>query len=661
MAYFDCIVGGSGKGNTLVVTCADDLAGATITCTNGTKTYTKTCPSTAPYEVTFYGLEAGTWTVSATVSGNTYTTTVVITDYEAELGGFNWKTWVDLSENYTSSDFTDLDDLLSDETAIRELMTIHACVDYLADIATTSADVETIIGNDLCAKWINLRDYALDTLYANTIIADYMDTADKYFYGEWIITDSTTTPVTWGAKGNVPVMTSNSAPYGSVMGALSSSYPAYYAFDNNPSTKAVYSASSSSAPIYIGYVFTNPICVKAISWRANIDSPQLPPTAIQLEGSNDGTTWKNIGSQITNIPADTERHIQKYDNNKYYRYLRCACTDRQYGSYWYIQFSELQFYGRELSVSVPTMTSNTTPYGEVNSSTIYSSNFPAWKAFNKTNSGETDSWIAAGSAVDKWISYHFASPIVVKLVTVQNRNYNGDANGRIHTFYLQGSDTGNSDDWHDIGSLMDRGNDANHANYLTTHDYSSNDTSYSYLRVLVKSTYRNNAYYAGAGEIGFYGVDYTEREFEEGTNKKWLYDHGVELTTIQAISSDTKKEPSQLYWKNTTTQADNTLDGFFLGSVDFTSYNLLRFKLGNYLGYGGYQSRGASVLIDSTNATSSVTILGSVGIYPGSTVMPNDFGIVTSSINQSGYVCVGDANSCTITTMGISVKELWLE
>ena len=62
MAYFDCIVGGSGKGNTVTVTCAEEFAGLTITLSKTGKTYTKTCPSTAPYVVTFNGVENGTYT-----------------------------------------------------------------------------------------------------------------------------------------------------------------------------------------------------------------------------------------------------------------------------------------------------------------------------------------------------------------------------------------------------------------------------------------------------------------------------------------------------------------------------------------------------------------------------------------------------------------------
>ena len=56
MNYFRCTVGGSGKGNTVTVTCAEEFAGLTITLFKTGKTYTKTCPSTAPYVVTFNGV-----------------------------------------------------------------------------------------------------------------------------------------------------------------------------------------------------------------------------------------------------------------------------------------------------------------------------------------------------------------------------------------------------------------------------------------------------------------------------------------------------------------------------------------------------------------------------------------------------------------------------
>ena len=41
MNYFRCTVGGSGKGNTVVVTCASEFAGQTITLAKTGKTYRK--------------------------------------------------------------------------------------------------------------------------------------------------------------------------------------------------------------------------------------------------------------------------------------------------------------------------------------------------------------------------------------------------------------------------------------------------------------------------------------------------------------------------------------------------------------------------------------------------------------------------------------------
>lgn len=74
-----------GDGADLVVTCSDYFAGETITCSDGTTTYTETCPSSSPYIVTFKSIPTGTWTVSAEISGVTYSESVMIQNFDAEL------------------------------------------------------------------------------------------------------------------------------------------------------------------------------------------------------------------------------------------------------------------------------------------------------------------------------------------------------------------------------------------------------------------------------------------------------------------------------------------------------------------------------------------------------------------------------------------------
>jgi hypothetical protein len=57
-----------------------------------------------------------------------------------------------------------------------------------------------------------------------------------------------------------------------------------------------------------------------------------------------------------------------------------------------------------------TMTSNTTPSGVVSASTILSTSYPAWQAFDKNNS---TAWASSTSGPPQWLEYEFPSPTVV--------------------------------------------------------------------------------------------------------------------------------------------------------------------------------------------------------------------------------------------------------
>lgn len=83
---FKCtLASGTNSGIPLIVTCASDFAGLTITCTDGTTTLTDTCPSSSPYEITFELPNDGSWTVSGEISGTTYSESILIQPYDVEL------------------------------------------------------------------------------------------------------------------------------------------------------------------------------------------------------------------------------------------------------------------------------------------------------------------------------------------------------------------------------------------------------------------------------------------------------------------------------------------------------------------------------------------------------------------------------------------------
>lgn len=596
MNYFQCqYVSGGGNGNTIVVTCDSAFAGLVVTLTNGTKTYTKTCPSSSPYEIEFYGIEAGTWTASAVESGVTYSSTFLVKNGVALLAhGFNWRTWVS-EGGLDPDDYSDLDDVFDDEAAVRRLMLVHDSADYLIACVTEKLnDIDAFCANDTAMKWIGLCDYVCDGLEAITGVAAKFLASN---YWERYL------------KDHVPKMTSYTAPYGNVI--YSSAYSSYYpwqAFDRNDSTLGIFSKASNG---YIGYKFTTPIMVK----KAYIKASTSSGLAWKIQASNDGTNYIDIGDSFTPTASGEEHVFDLSSNNNYYLMYRLtnantSAPDSGYGVY------TLQFYGRAMSVSVPNMTSYTAPYGEV-VETSHSNNTEGYKAFNLT----AGTWFPGGSDSfgSAYVGYVFPHKVKIEEFLIQPYNSGGT---RIPTFKISASNDPSSG-YVDIGTFSVTDNSLKC--YLLDHE-----EEYKYYRFYPLSGLSGNITNAGVAYMNFYGKDYSEKEFAENTDFVWLYDHGLDLATLDTIGSIVIGN-EQITLSAANDQASKV--------VDLTDYSLIRAKVGDRMS-------GTTQIIASTTAVATLNANDA----------PSANGLNISAVNQEldTGVKMTSAGTCDIL-------ELWLE
>lgn len=182
------------------------------------------------------------------------------------------------------------------------------------------------------------------------------------------------------------------------------------------------------------------------------------------------------------------------------------------------------FYERGLA---PVMTSNTTPSGLAFSNNNYSSNTQAWKAFDGTILGETDTWAtyyATGVSYVGFLGYHFTSAKIVKGVKITNRAWS-DQNCRVHTFKVQGSNdstTGADGTWTDISDIIDRGSSANASGYSTFHIF-NNTTAYSWYRILILTDFSPDGI-TGVGILQFYGEPQTDLIHSAALDTIYYYD-----------------------------------------------------------------------------------------------------------------------------------------
>lgn len=640
MAYFE---GVGGSGGSIVVTCDSEFAGSTISCSDGTNTMTAVCPSVSPYEVEFMVSDSGTYEISATVSGTTYTTEVVI-DLELEAAleyGFSWPRWVTYG-GLDPSDYEDLEEVFSDEAAVRRLMTIHASADYLIDCVTDKLnDIDAFCANDTAMKWIGLRDYVCDGLTAITgVEAKFL--ASQYWERY--------------LKDHVPTMTSNTAPYGTAGGANKNQATDYYiAFNGNTTSTQtsdgyISCAENKVADFYVYYKFTNPICVKKLMLM-NPLNVQLQLLTFKVQASNDGSTWTDLGGTYTKTNT-TGGAIEYFEieNDDYYLYYRVNPLTST-GASTFVSIQEIQFYGRSLDVSVPVMTSNTAPYGEVFYSSQYTgSSSYAWKAFTQTI-GDSDSWKAGDNDLTGHIGYEFVTPIQPKICLL----YVGAGDG-IRTCKIQASNNKtDANSWVDISEVIT----PNHSNWNEV-ILESNGISYSALRLLVVTQGTTNR--AKVEELQFYGVDYSEKEFETGTTKKWLYDHGVELetldyTTCKASDASISNNGEQLLL-NTGSGTYSCAMLLSNSAIDLTNFNFEFIKLGDK--YIGPSSSGAFTV----NVFSQKPYdYNSIGSYRQTSIVPNApltnlrYGVDVSAYNESKIIGVGQRSN----SIFMSFSEWWLE
>lgn len=326
-----------GNGADLIVTCSSSFAGSVITCTDGSSyTKTQTCPSSSPYEVTFESIPTGTYTISGVVSGQTFSTTKTILDFDASLIDIpdgstvtptdDIQIWLHCA-NIWDKAYTTISQVIADASTLQALIANNNAVDYMARSTTWASNV-TADSNAM--SYIGLNDYCSDALLANST---WLNAICNSTYFESVL------------NVKVPTMTSNTAPYGTASAShiVGTTFDAYKAFDNiaGPSASGGWVSGQSNVPQWVQYAFTSPVSIK----RANIIFNNINSTAtIKISASTDNSNFTDLIDNVS-VTGSENKQVNIENNNSYLVYrLTIISQSRNQGTVG--QVDTLQFYGR---------------------------------------------------------------------------------------------------------------------------------------------------------------------------------------------------------------------------------------------------------------------------------------------------------------------------
>lgn len=140
---------------------------------------------------------------------------------------------------------------------------------------------------------------------------------------------------------------------------------------------------------------------------------------------------------------------------------------------------------KELIPLIPTMTSNTAPYGEASASSSHSSN-PAYYLFD---GNDTTTWRVAnsstpGSSNEAYVQYKFVSPVVVKSLMMKHVSITITTK-----IEVLGSNNGS-----DFTTIKTFTYDTTELDPITRElDFSDNNNEYMYIRVKLKQTNKHTS------------------------------------------------------------------------------------------------------------------------------------------------------------------------
>ena len=258
--------------------------------------------------------------------------TVVVVSLD-NLGGLaNW-----LKEGRITQAYYTLNNVFADEVAVRQLMTVHASVDALKEWMLLEPEiVDQFVSNATAMKWMGLRDYAYDTLSSGVDgLKEKILASENWKYA---------------LKDHVPVMMSDTSPYGKVISIsqLNGQWATYKAFNFDGSSSFWHSeVTSSPSWFWIGYNFINHIRVNRVKIRV---AGGRPISEIDIQGSFDGENWNSIYTENKSYGSETANDNREYtfdfDNDTYYTYYRVRGYIDYLQSGAYAMAIALQFYGR---------------------------------------------------------------------------------------------------------------------------------------------------------------------------------------------------------------------------------------------------------------------------------------------------------------------------
>lgn len=426
MAYFECVIGGGGTSLTIQITTSSTaLYGQTITISkDGSTVGTTAFDNTGSAEYTVR--ESGTYTVSVTMSGVTFSDTVEVTDtfdatIEATPDGStvtpvnDIQIWLHCG-NVWNKNYTTLSEVLADTTTLLALINSQNAVDYMVRSHDWCDDV---CADATAMTYIGANDYAADTLLADD------------------------------NPGLVPTMTSDTTPSGkssaSSVNAISQyTFPAWVAFggfDMSATTSGNYGTAwqaTGNVNEWLEYEFPSATRITMMMFRGlkNTGENYGRVKTYKVQGY-DGSSWVDLTENLicpnTNdgsLPCTPLQKAVFTKNIGDYSKFRIDVIDNYANSADYkIAIKYLQFYAKDgswlesicnstyfesvLNVKVPTMTSNTTPSGECIRSSAYNAQWEAWKAFDGV-SDRNNGWQAGqGQGGAQYVGYVFESAVKI--------------------------------------------------------------------------------------------------------------------------------------------------------------------------------------------------------------------------------------------------------